>query len=111
VRVVFGGGNSLLGTLERDMAAPVAREYRLEQNYPNPFNPSTTIRFTIPNTENVQLDVFDMLGRKVATLVNQRLAAGTYTVQFNASQLSSGMYFYRISAGNFKQAMKMMLIK
>ncbi|RFM23264.1 MAG: T9SS C-terminal target domain-containing protein [Candidatus Thermochlorobacter aerophilum] len=93
------------------MAAPVAREYRLEQNYPNPFNPSTTIRFTIPNTENVQLDVFDMLGRKVATLVNQRLAAGTYTVQFNASQLSSGMYFYRISAGNFKQAMKMMLIK
>ena len=89
----------------------MAREFRLEQNYPNPFNPSTTIRFSIPTTENVQLDVFDVLGRKVATVLNQRLTAGTYTVQFNASQLSSGMYFYRINAGNFRQTMKMMLVK
>jgi hypothetical protein len=59
----------------------------------------------------VQLDVFDVLGRKVATILNQRLTAGTYTVQFNASQLSSGMYFYRINAGNFRQTMKMMLVK
>ncbi|MFN3393093.1 MAG: T9SS type A sorting domain-containing protein [Candidatus Thermochlorobacter sp.] len=111
VRVVFGGGNQTLNAPERDLTAPVAREYRLEQNYPNPFNPSTTIRFSIPTTENVQLDVFDVLGRKVATVLNQRLAAGTYTVQFNASQLSSGMYFYRINAGNFRQTMKMMLVK
>lgn len=112
VRAVFAGGNGQLNTpAERDLSAPVAREYRLEQNYPNPFNPSTTIRFSIPTTENVQLDVFDVLGRKVATVLNQRLAAGTYTVQFNASQLSSGMYFYRINAGNFRQTMKMMLVK
>jgi hypothetical protein len=111
VRAVFGGGNPLLNTPERDLTAPVAREFRLEQNYPNPFNPSTTIRFSIPTTENVQLDVFDVLGRKVATILNQRLTAGTYTVQFNASQLSSGMYFYRINAGNFRQTMKMMLVK
>ncbi|MCS7013261.1 MAG: T9SS type A sorting domain-containing protein [Chloroherpetonaceae bacterium] len=111
VRAVFAGGNASLSAPERDLSAPVARQYRLEQNYPNPFNPSTTIRFSIPTAENVQLDVFDVLGRKVATLVDQRLAAGTYTVQFNATNLSSGMYFYRISAGNFRQTMKMMLVK
>ncbi len=111
LRAVFAGGNSTLSAPERDLAAPVARTYSLEQNYPNPFNPTTTIRFAIPTNESVQLEVYNLLGQKVATLVNQRLVAGTYNVQFNAAQFASGVYFYRLRAGNFTQTNKMMLVK
>ncbi len=111
IRVTFAGGNSTLSAPERDLAAPVARTYSLEQNYPNPFNPTTTIRFAIPANESVQLEVYNLLGQKVATLVNQRLVAGTYNVQFNAAPFASGVYFYRLRAGNFTQTNKMMLVK
>ncbi len=94
-------------------------EFRLEQNYPNPFNPSTKIKFTIPSviasgakqSNLVTLKVYDVLGSEVAILVNEEKSAGNYEVNFNASQLSSGIYFYKLQAGSFIEAKKMILIK
>ena len=85
--------------------------YALFQSFPNPFNPISTIKYDLPREGNVVLKVYDMLGREVATLVNAKQIAGYYSIDFNASQLSSGVYFYRIVAGNFVQARKMVLIK
>ncbi len=87
------------------------KEFVLAQNYPNPFNPSTIIRYELPTTSDVSLKIFDMLGREVTTLVNTRQAAGTYEVNFNATGLASGVYFYRLQAGPFMQTKKMMLVK
>jgi len=89
----------------------VPSEYSLEQNYPNPFNPSTTINFSIPVEAFVTLDVYNAIGQKVASLVNEDKSAGTYNVDFNASNLTSGIYFYKISAGNFTETKKMILMK
>ncbi len=94
-----------------DNRAKVAEVYRLEQNYPNPFNPTTNISYVLPKAENVSLKIYDVLGREVATLVNEVKAAGAYTVPFNASNLSSGVYFYKLQAGSFVQTKKMMLVK
>jgi hypothetical protein len=88
-----------------------ANDYRLSQNYPNPFNPSTKINFSIPKSGLVSLKVYDILGKEVATLVNTNFNAGTHTIEFNASNLSSGTYFYRIQAGNFTEVKKMLLLK
>lgn len=85
--------------------------FKLEQNYPNPFNPSSTIEFTLPQTENVRLDVFSINGQLVTTLVNKRLNAGEHSVIFNARNLASGVYIYRIMAGSFVQTKRMTLIK
>jgi len=89
----------------------VPSEYALEQNYPNPFNPTTNIRFSIPKANHVTLKVFNMLGQKVATLVDNFKNAGTFEVDFDAANLPSGTYFYSISAGNFNSIQKMLLIK
>lgn len=86
-------------------------EFALEQNYPNPFNPVTNIAFSIPRDANVQLTVYNMLGQPVAELLNGRKAAGHHTVQFNAENLASGFYIYRITAGDFVSTRKLMLIK
>ncbi|MFN3345253.1 MAG: T9SS type A sorting domain-containing protein, partial [Chloroherpetonaceae bacterium] len=88
-------------------------DFTLEQNYPNPFNPTTTIRYAIPTAGQVRLELFDVLGRKVATLVNQRQAAGTHTYTLNAARyaLASGTYFYRLQVGNQVETKKMMLVK
>lgn len=85
--------------------------YALEQNYPNPFNPTTTIRFTLAKTSNVTLTVFNILGQKIATLLDGRMNAGAQAVQFDASRLSSGVYIYRLEAGDFRSTKKMMLLK
>jgi hypothetical protein len=85
--------------------------YSLEQNYPNPFNPSTTINFTIPNSEFVTLKVFNILGSEVATLVNENLTAGAYRFNFDARNLASGVYLYELTAGSFREVKKMNLLK
>ena len=85
--------------------------YTLYQNYPNPFNPVTTIRFQVPVTEKVELKVYDMLGREVMTLFNKVAPAGIVDVDFNAGNLASGIYIYRIKAGDFIAAKKLMLLK
>jgi hypothetical protein len=89
----------------------VPNAYILRQNYPNPFNPVTEIYFALPKASNVKLEVFDLLGREVGTLVNEFKPAGTYTVRFNAVSLASGVYFYRIVAGDFSDTKKMVLVK
>ena len=86
-------------------------EYRLNQNYPNPFNPTTTISFTIPATSNVSLKVFNILGKEVATIVNETKSAGNYSINFNASGLSSGVYFYQLTTDNFTSTKKFTLMK
>jgi len=88
-----------------------AVEYRLEQNYPNPFNPSTKISYSLQHPELVSLKIFDLLGREVASLVNQYQTAGNHTVSFNAANLASGIYFYKIEAGTFQSIKKLILLK
>lgn len=86
-------------------------DYRLSQNYPNPFNPSTSISFSIPNKANVSLKVFDLLGSQIAELVNGEMEAGSYNVEFNAANLPSGIYFYKIQSDNYSETKKMVLLK
>ncbi len=86
-------------------------EFKLNQNYPNPFNPSTTISFTIPATGNVSLKIFNILGKEVAVLVNETKSAGNYSINFNASGLSSGVYFYQLTTVNFTSTKKFTLMK
>ena len=85
--------------------------FSLSQNYPNPFNPSTTINYSIPRGQFVTLKVYDLLGKEVATLVNEEQKAGSYKVNFNASRFTSGVYFYRLQAGNFLETKKFILLK
>ncbi len=89
----------------------VVRSFNLEQNYPNPFNPSTTINYSLASDEHVSLNVYDIMGREVAEVVNEEQVAGSHSVSFDASSLASGMYFYKITAGNFVSTKKMVLIK
>ncbi len=85
--------------------------YSLKQNYPNPFNPSTVISFSIPVVGNTELSVYDILGQKVATLINEKLHVGSYSYKFNASKLTSGIYFCRLHSGNYSSTKKMLLVK
>ena len=86
-------------------------EYALMQNYPNPFNPITSINYSIPRASSVSLKVYDIIGNEVATLVNEFKSPGNYLVQFDASKLSSGVYFYRIQTEYFTMTKKLLLLK
>ncbi len=87
------------------------KTYSLSNNYPNPFNPSTTISYSVPEIEFVTLKVYDVLGSEVATLVNEEKPVGSYEVEFEAADLPSGIYFYRLQAGSFVESKKMVLMK
>jgi hypothetical protein len=89
----------------------IPTEFSLLQNYPNPFNPQTTIKYLIPQKCFVSITVYDILGKEVSKLVNEEKLSGSYEVQFNGSKLSSGVYFYRLHAGNFFKTKKLMLLK
>jgi hypothetical protein len=91
--------------------AQVPKTFSLEQNYPNPFNPVTTIRYSLAAPEHLKLRVYDILGRQVATLIDEKQNVGIYEVPFNASSVASGVYFYRIEAGSFIQTKIMVLVK
>ncbi len=94
-----------------DDNATLPNTFKLEQNYPNPFNARTKINFTVPNTSDVDLSVYNMLGQKVATLVSERLEAGHHSVNWDASQVSSGVYFYKLTAGDNSETRDLTLIK
>jgi hypothetical protein len=106
-----GGTDSIhiVTGVEDELELPV--HFILSQNYPNPFNPVTTIKYSIPDAGKVELSVYNSLGERVAELVNGFQNAGNYLVQFNASALASGVYFYRITSGDFIQTKKLMLLK
>ena len=97
--------------LEISDEAPIATRFELGQNYPNPFNPTTHIRFNIPETANTKLTVFNVMGEKVATLVNSVMQAGGHTVSWNASSMPTGVYFYQLESANFSQTKKLLLVK
>ncbi len=108
----YGFTSDEVGTsIDEDWGTSVPSAYTLEQNYPNPFNPTTNIKFALPNAADVKLEVFNILGQRVGTLVNGQMNAGYHTVTFDATNLSSGVYIYRISAGQYSQVKRMMLIK
>jgi len=113
--VIFELPASATGIAER---SSIPTEFGLDQNYPNPFNPTTTIGYTIAGAGgkgsaagDVKLVVYDMLGREVAVLVNEKKDPGNYTVTFDAGGLASGMYFYRLKAGNFMETKKLLMLK
>ena len=85
--------------------------FRLGQNYPNPFNPTTNIAFDLPKSEYVSLKVYTLLGTEVAILVSENLPAGKYTIKFDASNLSSGLFFYKLQTSSFVETRKMLLVR
>lgn len=108
-QVDFNGTFSYSDEVNVDVTGPL--QFELAQNYPNPFNPSTTIKFSIPQSSNVTLKLFNTLGQEVKTLLNQNMESGVHTINFDASELNSGIYFYRLDAGQFSEVRKMTLIK
>ena len=102
-------GTLITGIKENESFSPSS--YKLNQNYPNPFNPTTTISFSIPVQEKVSLKVYNILGMEVSTLLNEVQTAGNYSIRFNAKNLSSGIYFYELRTGNFRDVRKMILLK
>lgn len=111
------GGQGMSGVVVVQNAVSVpedeifANEFELKQNYPNPFNPSTRISFAIPNASFVNLKVYDTIGNEIAVVVNEEKQAGNYSVDFNANDLTCGIYFYQIRAGSFIETRKMTLLK
>ena len=109
-QIDYDGTKTLIASKVVNVITSV-QSYLLNQNYPNPFNPSTTIQFSLPAKEFVTLKIYDVLGKEITTLVNEELNAGSYKNDWNASNLSSGVYFYRLQAGKFSQTRKLTLVK
>jgi hypothetical protein len=113
---VVGSDGAILKTINggvyvKNISTEIPSGYTLSQNYPNPFNPTTNIKFAIPKNELVTMKVYDILGREVITLVNEKLNSGTYTVDWNASEYPSGIYFYKLTTGSYSETKKMILLK
>jgi len=113
-QIDFDGTYEYSNIIEADINQPL--EFSLSQNYPNPFNPTTKIKYIIPQDEireikNVRLIVYDVLGNQVATLVNEEQHPGIYEVEFDGGNLSSGVYYYSLEAGNFRDIKKLILLK
>ncbi len=108
-QIDFNGQYQYSNEIELKVTSPLS--FSLEQNYPNPFNPSTKISYSVPNSGYVSLKVYNALGQEVAALVNGIKEAGIHSIEFNAVNLNSGIYFYKLEAGNISQVKKMMLIK
>ena len=108
-QVDFDGTFEYSSSVEVDGVIPA--EFSLKQNYPNPFNPSTKIGFTLPSESNVKISIYNLIGQKVAEVVNSKFTAGNHSIDFNGSNLSSGIYLYKIEAGSFSSVKKMQLIK
>ena len=96
---------------EKESSGVIPEGFKLFQNYPNPFNPTTKIKYTLPKPELVKIEVFNLLGQKITTLLNKQIESGSHEVEFTAKNLPSGIYYYRISAGEFQQVKKMVLLK
>jgi len=109
IQIDFNGTRKQIAETEARITNP--NSYALYQNYPNPFNPTTNIDFSIPQKSKVTLSIYNTLGQIVSTLINEEKEAGIYQLKFNASTLSSGVYFYKISAGEFNQTKKLILLK
>jgi hypothetical protein len=103
------GANLRKGTADSNNSLPT--EYGLDQNYPNPFNPSTEIRYQLPENNHVKLQVYDILGNLVTTLVDQQMEAGYHNVIWNANHFASGVYFYTLRSGPYVSTKKLMLLK
>jgi hypothetical protein len=101
----------VLNALENMEGSAIPLTFTLKQNYPNPFNPSTTIEFTFPKPEFVTLKVYNILGKEIITLVKDKLNAGNHTYQFDSNNLASGIYYYQLLAGEFKEVKKMVLLR
>ncbi len=118
-QLIISGSNvqiDRIAVVKRDVITEVddvnmPLSYTLEQNYPNPFNPTTTIRFTLAKSSNVKLVLYNILGQKVATLIDSRMEAGQHSYVFDAGKLASGVYFYKLEAGDFRSVKKMLLLK
>jgi hypothetical protein len=108
-QIDFNGSFELSKTVEIKISSPI--EFALFQNYPNPFNPTTSIKYTVGSRRFVTLKVYNLLGKEVASLVNEYIEAGSYEINFSASNLSSGIYLYKLQAGDFTQTRKMTLVK
>jgi hypothetical protein len=107
--VVYGDTSTVVGIVDKYTDQP--KEFVLSQNYPNPFNPTTTINYSIPKAGQVKLTIYNAIGSKVATIVNEYKQVGNYSVQFNSSNHASGIYFYKLESGQFLQIKKMILLK
>ncbi len=101
--------NVVVGLSEMDNVTPEV--FSLKQNYPNPFNPLITIKYTLPKSEKIKIEVFNLLGQSIVTLLNKKMPAGLREIDFTAMDLPSGVYLYRIEAGKFREIKKMILLR
>jgi hypothetical protein len=108
---VYREGGVILPVEEKNESNEIPTKFSLYQNYPNPFNPTTTIEFDIPERTNVKLVIYDILGREVETLIDKELEPGKYKINFTATNLPSGVYFYTLKTPKFTKTNKMLLIK
>ena len=113
----YGGGvwrrplSEMTTSVQQSSNRDVPKDFALEQNYPNPFNPSTRIKFQVPSSGFMSLRMYDVLGREVATLVNEELKAGSHEATFDATGLASGVYYYQLRAGEFTQTKRLLLLR